>query len=90
MAPRDRPAVRGTVMTDVPASRTLEHLIARAIYDDLVRQARARGYVLGPPAPHQKTSLDGEFSLMSAARRVLRNLEFPGALPARTDPKSHS
>lgn len=61
----------------------LEKLVAAAIFADLKRQAARRGgYVSGLPKRHEPTSLDGEFFLMSAARRVLRELEATGRLGA--------
>ena len=52
--------------------RAKELLVAEAIFDGLKR--RNRGYVSGVPRPGSKTTIDGEFYLMSMAREVLKAL----------------
>jgi len=52
-------------------TRERERVVAEAIFRGLKRHRR---YVSGHPAPHEKTTIDGEFYLMSVAREVLRAL----------------
>ena len=54
-------------------SRTLENLVAKAIFDGLKR--RNSRYVSGEPAPHVKTTIDGDFYLMAVARHVLKAIQ---------------
>ena len=57
------------------AGRELELVVARAIYRGLKRRhGRREPYVSGEPAPHESTTIDGEFYLMAVARTVLAEL----------------
>jgi hypothetical protein len=62
--------------------RDLQQIIADAIYEGLSRQeARdAANFVGMLPHPRQKTSIEGDFYLMTVARRVVRRLEESGHL----------
>jgi hypothetical protein len=57
--------------TGLPARRDEELLVAEAIFHALKRR-NPNAYVSGNPAPHQKTTIDGQFYLLSVARQVLK------------------